>query len=149
MKIANSPYEFYQKLYPIAREMEQKYGISARILIAHAAHETGYGKHVIDNNLFNIKAGSSWTGPVEIKWVKEFDPKRGWIYSAEKFRKYSSLRESMEDYIRLLKNSSRYQRAWKYRKNPEKFFSEIQKAGYATDPSYAYKALRVYKSLFG
>jgi flagellar protein FlgJ len=143
-KIANSPKEFYYFMLPYAKEAEQKYGIKAEILIAHAALETGHGQRIIDYNLFNIKKGN-WVGDtIKIK-VKEYD-EQGKIYEEyAEFRKYNSFRESIEDYIKLISTSPRYKKVWENRKNPEKYFIELQKANYATDPYYASKLLSVYK----
>ncbi len=147
---ANTKEEFIRKFGPIAKKIAKEYDIDYRILIAQAGHETGWGKRVIDNNFFNIKATNSWIKSggkkVSIK-VKEYIPGKGWIYAYAHFRAYSSPEESIRDFIRLIKYSPRYSRAWAERHNPEKFFEEIQKAGYATDPGYAAKLKRVYASI--
>jgi flagellar protein FlgJ len=53
------------------RPAEKATGIPAAFMVAQAAHETGWGRKEIRHadgspahNLFGIKAGSNWTGPV-------------------------------------------------------------------------------------
>ena len=53
---------FTQKLMPLLEKAGQQLGVSPKILLAQAAIETGWGRSVVGNNLFGIKAGSSWTG---------------------------------------------------------------------------------------
>lgn len=148
MRIANSKREFYSILAPVAKEMEEKYGIKAEIIITQAALETGWGQKVIDNNLFNIKASLSDPEYITVN-VREYIPGKGWVYVPVRFKKYDSIRDSVEDYVRLIRLSNRYKEAWAQRKNPERFFEELQKAGYATDPDYALKLKAIYVAHFG
>ena len=53
---------FSQKLMPLLQKAGQQLGISPKMPLAQAAIETGWGRSVVGNNLFGIKAGSSWTG---------------------------------------------------------------------------------------
>ena len=53
------------------------------------------------------------------------------------FRAYHNAQESFTDHGRFLKDNSRYHRAFAFKKNPEQFARELQRAGYATDPNYA------------
>lgn len=142
--IASSPQEFKDLLFPLAQEFENLYGIKKEIIITHAALETDWGRRTIDNNLFNIKKGL-WKGPTVKVTVKEYDPLKGWYVATEEFRAYSTLRDSIQDYINFIQ--SRYPNAWRNRKNPKKYFEELQKGGYATDPLYAYKLTRIYENL--
>ncbi len=142
--IASSKHEFIDLLLPLAQEFENLYGIKKEIIIAHAALETDWGRRIIDNNLFNIKKGL-WKGPTVRVPVKEYDPYKGWYTTTEEFRAYSTLRDSIQDYINLIQ--TRYPNAWKNRKNPKKYFEGLQKGGYATDPLYAYKLSKIYENL--
>src|SRR5882762_9864619 len=53
---------FTQQLAPLLQQAGQQLGVSPRILLAQAAIETGWGRSVVGNNIFGIKAGSSWSG---------------------------------------------------------------------------------------
>ncbi|HET8706796.1 MAG TPA: flagellar assembly peptidoglycan hydrolase FlgJ, partial [Pseudomonadales bacterium] len=61
--------EFVRTLYPIAKQAANEIGVDPKVLLAQAALETGWGKHVISDangkssyNLFNIKANDNWIG---------------------------------------------------------------------------------------
>lgn len=45
----------------------------------------------------------------------------------------------MKDYINLIKGNERYSKAASSSFDPDTYFEEIQRAGYATDPNYANK----------
>ncbi len=55
------------------------------------------------------------------------------------FRAYASPAESFADYVRMLKNNPRYQKALQSGGDVRRFAQALQSAGYATDPSYAAK----------
>jgi len=113
----------------------------ARIMLAQAALETGWGRHVPGNNLFGIKDPKGT--PLQ---TKEFvDGKERTV--TERFAAYNSPKESMEAYLALVSRAPRYRKAWESRTDPQKYFEELQKAGYATDPEYARKALAAYNSI--
>ena len=62
------------------------------------------------------------------------------------FRVYDSFADSMQDYVGFVKQNPRYEEAVKQSQSPQDYFSELQKAGYATDPDYANKVLSVFES---
>jgi flagellar protein FlgJ len=49
----------------------------------------------------------------------------------------------MQDYVSFVKQSPRYEAAVEQSQSPLNYFSELQKAGYATDPNYAKKVITV------
>ena len=71
-------------------------------MVAQAAHESGWGQHEIRNadgsashNLFGIKAGAGWTGPVAEITTTEYvggEPQK----VTAKFRAYASYAESFQ-----------------------------------------------------
>lgn len=142
-----SPDAFVAELWQAAQEPARALGVSPSTLIAQSALETGWGKHIPKRadgtssyNLFGIKAGANWNGDTVTKTTLEFvngvaEPRR------EAFRAYGSLNESLTDYVRLVGRAPRYQDAMKVGTDASAFFSELQQAGYATDPSYAKKAI--------
>lgn len=134
-----------------ARAVEAQTGIPAGFLIAQAAHESGWGRRDIkhadgssSNNLFGIKAGPGWNGPVAEVTTTEYINGRATKVKA-KFRAYASAEESFADYARLMKNNPRYERvmAQASNGNAKQWASGLQRAGYATDPQYADKLTRV------
>ena len=144
-----SPHDFVETLLPIAERISERTGISAEVLLAQAALETGWGKSVITHsdgrssfNLFNIKADQRWDGERAIKRTVEYD---GGIASRQSaaFRSYESFEASFEDYINFVSDQPRYNKAMNVVDNDKEYITELHQAGYATDPLYAEKVLRV------
>lgn len=147
-----SPEQFVEQLHAYAEKAAAELGVEPKVLLAQAALETGWGKSVIKHkdgnssfNLFNIKAGASWKGKranvATLEYEKGIPEKR-----MAGFRSYESYQESFDDYVRLLKNNPRYSQALKHADNPGRYMQELQRAGYATDPHYADKVMRIYHS---
>ncbi len=139
------PEEFVENLWPWAREAAEKLGLMPQALLAQAALESGWGRHMIQtldgtsaNNLFGIKADRHWEG--EKAGVDTLEYQHG-VASRKKafFRVYESHRESFQDYVNFLHSNPRYQEALESVSDPARYFSALQKAGYATDPRYAEK----------
>ncbi len=140
--------DFISGLLPHALEAAKATGIPAKFMLGQAALETGWGKHMIksangrnSHNLFGIKAGKNWTGPVVTALTTEYVngvPKK--VY--QNFRAYGSYAESFQDYARLL--SSRYASVVASAQDAAGFAQGLQSAGYATDPDYAGKLMRMF-----
>ena len=140
---------FVQQHTQAAQAAEGATGIPAAFMIGQAAHESGWGRREIRNadgtpshNLFGIKAGADWKGPVAETVTTEFVDGRA-VKTVAKFRAYASHAESFADYARLMKNSPRYQQVLAQSQDAGSFASGLQRAGYATDPAYADKLTRV------
>lgn len=132
-----------------ARAAEQSTGIPAPFMISQAALETGWGRRDIRHadgstsyNLFGIKAGANWRGPVAEVTTTEYIDGRAQKVTA-RFRAYSSYAESFADYARLMKESPRYAPVLAQARSASGFAEGLQRAGYATDPAYAQKLSRV------
>lgn len=146
-----SPKEFVESLYPQAIEAAQKLNIDPKALIAQAAVETGWGKHVIhqssgtsSHNLFGIKADARWDGEKAVVDTLEYVnqmPER----QRAAFRSYDNFASSLNDYADFVQSNPRYEQALQKTQSPNEYFSALQQAGYATDPSYANKVMSVYK----
>lgn len=140
-----SPEAFVRAVWPYAEKAAQAIGVDPRMLVAQAALETGWGKHVPQgsdggsgNNLFGIKAGASWRGDSATHQTQEFVDGRMQTESAS-FRTYDSLADSFADYVSFLQSNPRYQSALKVAGNGAAFAQALQRSGYATDPAYAKK----------
>ncbi len=153
MSEINSPQDFVRELKAAATQAAKDLGVDAKVLLAQAALETGWGKSVIKMtdgqssfNLFNIKAHNNWTGKQAAINTLEYD--KGGVARQEKahFRAYDSYQDSFNDYVRFIKENPRYQQALKQHGEPEQYMHELQAAGYATDPVYANKVMRIYHS---
>lgn len=147
-----SAMDFVKQLQPFAQQAAKALGIDPNALIAQAALESGWGNSVIKNpdgsssyNLFNIKADRSWRGKQAQVSTLEFDQGIARRMSSG-FRAYSSYQESFNDYVQFIKNNPRYDSALTKVANTGQYMRELQRAGYATDPSYADKVMHIYQS---
>lgn len=149
--VADHPREFVRDVLPHARKVARETGIPEHFMIAQAALETGWGRHQIrrsDNqpsfNLFGIKASGNWRGGVVETVTTEYvDGKPQKL--REKFRIYDSYEDAFRDYAKLLQNNPRYAAVLRSR-SATAFAWGLQQAGYATDPFYAEKLLKIINS---
>ncbi|MFW8590251.1 flagellar assembly peptidoglycan hydrolase FlgJ [Glaciecola sp. 2405UD65-10] len=149
--VFDTPKAFVENLYPQALEAAEKLNIDPKALIAQAAVETGWGKHVIQqsnanstHNLFGIKADSRWQGEKAVVDTLEYVnqlPER----QRAAFRSYQDFASSLNDYADFVQSNPRYEQALEKTQSPNEYFSALQEAGYATDPKYADKVMSVYE----
>jgi len=140
--------EFGAKLWPAAVDASRSTGVPPHFMVAQAALETGWGKSELrygdgspTHNIFGIKAGRGWTGPVVEATTTEYVdgvPQK----QTERFRAYGSYSEAFRDYANLLAGSQRYAGVIGTQ-DPVNFARGLQRAGYATDPMYAAKLERI------
>ncbi len=147
-----SPEDFMEKLTPIAQKIGLETDMDPALLMAQAALETGWGKHMINNekgessfNLFGIKATKEWAGKSVSAQTTEFVHAVP-VKEQANFRVYSSYEESFRDYVDVLRNNTRYKEALNA-DHPHEFAQNLQKAGYATDPQYSQKIMSIYKKI--
>lgn len=142
---AQSPEEFIASLMPFAEKAAAELNVNTDIILAQAALETGWGKHILQDaqgnssfNIFNIKKSASWDG--KTIGVNALEFKQGVaLMERSEFRQYEGYSNSFSDYVDLLKNSPRYQRVLDAGNDSAGYAEALQKAGYATDPDYAQK----------
>ncbi|TAM85041.1 MAG: flagellar assembly peptidoglycan hydrolase FlgJ [Candidimonas sp.] len=139
---------FVRAMAPAARKAAAASGVPARLILSQAALESGWGTHEITDtsgnpsyNLFGIKATPSWHGRVVKAATTEYvDGTARKV--VQPFRAYDSYAHAFTDYAQLITNSPRYQ-AVVNAPTPQQAAHEIQAAGYATDPDYAAKLVRI------
>lgn len=147
---------FTKKFKDSALQAEKEMGVSALVLLAQSALETGWGNKVLkvtkdtgelveSNNLFNIKHSTAWKGEKGWALVPEFINNK-WVTIKDYFRVYPNYAESFKDYFKFIKENKRYAKAVKSIDNPELYVQEMAKAGYATDPNYASMIISIMKS---
>ena len=123
-----APDRFFKLLGPAASAYHKLTGVPASVTLAQAVLESAWGGSSLSKrskNLFGIK-GKGPAGKVN------------------GYRKYHSYLESIADHARLLK-TPRYAKALKYANNPDQYARAIRKAGYAQDPAYASKLIKIMK----
>ena len=140
--------EFVTRLWPAAAEAARATGIPAHFMVAQAALETGWGKsepHRADGspsfNVFGIKAGRNWQGPVVEATTTEYIDGVA-QKQTERFRAYGSYAEAFRDYSSLLSVNPRYAGVLGTQ-DAGSFARGLQRAGFATDPMYASKLERI------
>ncbi|MCB1666984.1 MAG: flagellar assembly peptidoglycan hydrolase FlgJ [Porticoccaceae bacterium] len=147
--LPESPEQFIRDVWDHAVNAASELGVDPQVLVAQSALETGWGKKVIraadgssSFNLFGIKANGDWKGGSAVVNTVEY---RDGLASIEKaaFRVYDSLASSFDDYVSFLKANPRYQQALEKVSDSSEFVSELQSAGYATDPQYAEKIMNI------
>jgi peptidoglycan hydrolase FlgJ len=141
--------EFVKTMLPAAQAAADKLGVSVRAVLAHAALETGWGRHMpraangaSSNNLFGIKAGSGWDGAKARVSTTEYENGVA-VRRVDSFRAYDSPTAAFNDYADLIAGNPRYASALGHGDNVKGFATALQRSGYATDPSYAAKLAHI------
>lgn len=155
-----TPLNFVKTVLPHAEQAASALGVDPALLIAQAALETGWGRALTpaaggkslpvasDNNghgYFGIKADNAWQGDTRTRSTLEYVdgiPQR----QHARFRAYPSAAEAFADYTHFIQHSARYAEAVKHAAEPAQYAQSLQRGGYATDPAYAEKLMRVYNS---
>ncbi|HEY5754331.1 MAG TPA: flagellar assembly peptidoglycan hydrolase FlgJ [Steroidobacter sp.] len=146
--LAKSKEDFVKMMWPHAQKAGEALGVDPSALVAQAALETGWGRAVPNNangssnNLFGIKAGSSWEGATANVPTLEFEDGVA-VRKVERFRAYDSPADSFNDYAKLIGNNPRYENARGAGGDVTTFASALQDGGYATDPNYAQKIVGI------
>ncbi|WJV52174.1 flagellar assembly peptidoglycan hydrolase FlgJ [Prodigiosinella aquatilis] len=143
---------FISRLSAPAQLVSEQSGIPHHLIVAQAALESGWGKHEIptadgqsSHNIFGIKAGSNWDGPVTEITTTEYEQGVAKKVKA-KFRVYSSYLEAISDYVKLLTQNPRYADVVNAT-TAEQGAMALQQAGYATDPGYAKKLVNMIQQM--
>ncbi|GEO78072.1 autolysin [Companilactobacillus mindensis DSM 14500] len=129
-----------------ARKLAANNDLYASVMIAQAMIESGWGTSGLASapnyNLFGIKG--DYKGE-SVNMGTQEDDGTGSLYSiSSNFRKYPSYKESLEDYVSLLRggtsgNSQMYAGAWKSNTQSYKDATKYLTGRYATDTTYADK----------
>lgn len=139
--------QFIQNLVPSSQKAYQMYQVLPSISLAQAILESDWGESGLSQNYYNlygVKAGAAEPS-VQLETSEYIDGK--WITIMAPFRVYNSWAESVEAHAKLLTygvdwNPKLYEPVLKA-KNYKEAAHALQKAGYATDPTYAQKIIHV------
>jgi peptidoglycan hydrolase FlgJ len=147
---------FVRHVWPHAEQAGAQLGVNPVSLVAQAALETNWGRSMphgaagSSNNLFGIKAGSSWNGSAVSASTQEFTAgASAATATTASFRSYASAADSFQDYVALLRSNPRFSGALNQGDNVAGFASALQRGGYATDPRYAHKVTAVAQQVIG
>ena len=135
---------YLEKYAGFAVEEMLRSGVPASITLAQGMLESNYGRSelaVKANNHFGIQChGDAWKG----KRYEHMD-----AGELRQFRKYKSVLESYEDHSNFLLKNKRYAFLFELERTDYKGWARgLKKAGYAEDPEYANKLIRVVE-MFG
>ena len=143
---------FVNRLAGPAMAASRASGVPAKLIVGQAALESGWGRREITNpdgsttfNVFGIKAGANWKGPTAEVLTTEYVDGQPQKVRA-RFRAYGSYDEACADYARLLTTNSRYAGVVAAN-SAEEAAHGLQRAGYATDPAYGEKLVRIMKKV--
>ncbi|MBT2303063.1 flagellar assembly peptidoglycan hydrolase FlgJ [Variovorax paradoxus] len=139
---------FVKSMGGSAQAASEASGVPAPLILAQAALESGWGKREIraddgtqSFNLFGIKADRGWKGPVVETTTTEYvdgEPQK----VRARFRAYGSYDEAFTDYAKFITRNPRYANVLAT-DDPAEAAHGLQKAGYATDPQYGQKLVRI------
>ena len=131
-------YNYLRVFGPIAQREMATYKIPASITLAQGLLESGFGEGrlaVEGNNHFGIKCHRGWEG----KRIYHDDDEKG-----ECFRVYKDAGESYRDHSLFLSDRDRYAFLFRLGKKDYRSWARgLKKAGYATDPKYPAKLIRL------
>ena len=134
----NTRQQYIDLFARIAIQEMVDYHIPASITMAQACLESSDGNSTLAteaNNHFGIKCKSNWNGPTIRKDDDAHD---------ECFRKYRNALESYRDHSEFLTGGMRYQFLFDYNiKDYKKWAYGLKRAGYATDPTYPERLLKI------
>lgn len=124
-----------------AQKLANNNDLYASVMLAQALLESGWGTSTLaqapNYNLFGVKG--SFQGSA-VNMATQEDDGSGNLYGIQaNFRKYPSYRESLEDYVRLLRDNGMYSGAWRSKTSSYKDATSFLTGRYATDTAYADK----------
>lgn len=141
--------DFIEQVAQKAQSVQREFGVLPSISISQAILESNWGTSTLakeNHNYYGIKGSNSSNST--IFQTKEFiEETKEWIQIEAPFRMYTSFEESMDDHAKLLVHGTKW--------NPELYQKVIDaptykeaahalhQAGYATDPNYPEKLIRL------
>jgi flagellum-specific peptidoglycan hydrolase FlgJ len=139
-----TPNDFITALAPAAQASQATTNVPASFVIAEAALESGWGVSQLflkANNIFGVKADSSWHGDTLSLPTHEYENGDLVLVDAE-WRKYPDELACINDHAQFLLTNPRYAPAFQTN-NVSDFVTAVARAGYATDPQYASKIIQI------
>jgi peptidoglycan hydrolase FlgJ len=136
--------DFVRAMTPWAEAAGRRLGVAPDSIIAQAALESGWGRHLpaadgqSSFNFFGVKAQRGWSGGAVNARTTEFDARGAQRVNAD-FRRYDSAAAGTADYADLLAGNARYAAALNTGSDVTAFATALQRGGYATDPDYVRK----------
>ena len=131
---ATTPGAFVASHLAATQAVKKQFGVPISVTLAQSALETGWGRHVVGNAYFGIKADS---GQSSLTATTREVVAGKTVYVNAAFRRYANYAEAALAYGKFLRTNARYHAAFDHIDAPEAFAHAVAEAGYATDPNYA------------
>lgn len=146
-KIIRQHKAFIKEIGPIAKEVDREFELLPSITIAQACLESDYGKSSLSqkyNNLFGVKGNNPNTSAVLT--TKEY-VKGKWVVVKARFQIYDSYEASIRAHARLFQKGTTWNKQqYKHVLNAKDYRKQahaLVQDGYATDPNYADKLIKL------
>lgn len=135
-RLSDKYINYIKKYHPLAQQQQKMHGIPASITLAQGLLESQCGESrlaKVGNNHFGIKC-NGWTGDTILKDDDKIN---------DCFRRYSRAEDSFSDHSAFLKRK-RYAPLFNLKKDDYAAWARtLKKCGYATDPAYPDKLIRL------
>lgn len=128
---------FVKDLTPLVEKAAQALGVAPRLILAQAALETGWGRSVVGNNLFGIKASPGF--PSVLAQTHEANAEGQLFPTIAAFRVFPTIAACLHHYVDLLK--TQYPGVLQVGDDARAFALALVHGHYATDPAYAQKII--------
>ena len=135
-RLSDKYINYIKKYHPLAQQQQKMHGIPASITLAQGLLESQCGESrlaKVGNNHFGIKC-NGWTGDTILKDDDKIN---------DCFRRYARAEDSVSDHSAFLKRK-RYAPLFNLKKDDYAAWARtLKKCGYATDPAYPDKLIRL------
>jgi flagellum-specific peptidoglycan hydrolase FlgJ len=144
--------EFIAEAGQSAQPSQQEYQVPASVTVAQAILESGWGDSELAReakNYFGMKCHDDDPGPIAVDCMKAAtkECRNDKCYETKDyFRVYDSMADSYRDHGAHLSDDPRYAKAFDHSDDADAFIAEVHKAGYATDPGYTDKIVKLMRT---
>ena len=129
--------EFIAAISPMAEQVAQQTGLTPQTIMAQTAEETGWGQHMVGNNLFNIKGTD-----IPNVTTTENIPGEGNVKTLASFAGYENPQKAFDAYGKLMSGDPRYAGVIGA-SDTNAQINALGQSGYATDSAYGRKVQSV------
>lgn len=132
LKNQSNKIKFIEKVSKLSFKNYEKYNILPSITVGQAILESSWGESDLSkksNNIFGIKSDNRWNGKVvKVNTLENYDDK-----IVATFRKYNSMKDSINDYGKFLNENKRYEESGLFKATHYTTQAQaLEDAGYAT-----------------
>ena len=127
-----------------AGAVKSTYGVPIAVTLSQSGLETGWGRAVVGNSYFGIKAQAGQ--PSVTTATHEYDADGNRVSIEAAFGSFPDFASSALAYGNFLRTQPRYAAAFQHTDNPEAFAVAVANAGYATSPTYGEKLVEIMRT---